>query len=124
MPAIDLFDDAVGNGGPDEGCGFAVVFAEVSVDRGLQVDQRAKDAALQQPAGERGKEGLDRIGPGAGSGCEMKHPARMAGEPSAHFGMLVDGIVVEDRMDEFAGRHRGLERFRKRMNSWWRWRAM
>ena len=105
MPSIDLLDDAVGIGGPDEGFGFAVVFAEVAVDRGLQVDQRAKDAALQPPAGERGKEGLDRIGPGAGSGCEMKHPAGVPGEPSAHFGMLVGGIVVEDGMDEFAGRH-------------------
>ena len=109
MPAIDLLDDAVGIGGPDKGFGFAVVFAEVAVDRGLQVDQRAKDAALQSPAGERGKEGLDRIGPGAGSGCEMKRPAWMPGEPSAHFGMLVGGIVVEDGMDEFASRHGGLD---------------
>jgi len=31
--------------------GFAVVFAEVSVDRDLQVDQRVKDAALQSTAG-------------------------------------------------------------------------
>src|SRR6516164_8845928 len=109
MPSIEGLDDAVGIGGPDEGCGFAVVFAEVSVDRGLQVDQRAKDAALQPPAGECGKEGLDGIGPGAGGGCEMKHPAWMASQPSAHLGMLVGGIVIEDRMDQFAGRHGGLD---------------
>ena len=63
MPSIDLLDDVVGIGGPDEGFGFLVVLTEVAVDRGLQVDQRAKDAALQPPAGERGEEGLDRIGP-------------------------------------------------------------
>ena len=51
MPSIDLLDDAVGIGSPDEGFGFAVVFAEVAVDRGLQIDERAKDAALQSPAG-------------------------------------------------------------------------
>ena len=39
----------------------------------------------------------------------MKRPPRMAGEPGAHVGMLVNGVVVEDRMDEFAGRHRGLD---------------
>ena len=57
MPPIDLLDDAVGIGGPDEGLGFAIVFVEVAVDGGLQVDQRAEDAALQSPAGERGKKG-------------------------------------------------------------------
>jgi len=50
------------------------VLAEVAIDRGLQVDQRAEDAALQSPAGEGGEEALDRIGPGARGGCEMKRP--------------------------------------------------
>jgi hypothetical protein len=49
-------------------------------------EQRAKDAALQPPAGQRGEEGLYRIGPGAGGGREMKRPARMPGEPGAHPG--------------------------------------
>src|SRR5690348_5913272 len=109
MPSIDLLDDTVGIGGPDKGFGFAVVFAEVSVDRGLQVDQRAKDAALQSPAGERGKEGLDRIGPGAGGGCEMKRPAWMPVEPGAHLGVLVSGVIVEDSVDELAGGHGGFD---------------
>ena len=52
MPTIDLLDDAVGIGGPNKGFGFAVVLAEIAVDRGLQVDERAEDAALQSPAGE------------------------------------------------------------------------
>ena len=62
MPTIDLLDDVVGIGGPNKGFGFAVVLAEIAVDRGLQIDQRAKDAALQSPAGEGSKEGLHRIG--------------------------------------------------------------
>ena len=33
----------------------------------------------------------------------------MPREPGAHFGMLVDGIIVEDRVDQLAGRHRGLD---------------
>jgi len=96
-------------GGPDEGLGFAVVLAEVAVDRGLQVDQRVEDAALQAPAGERGEEGLDRIGPGARGGREMERPARVPGEPGAHLGVLVGGIVIEDRVNELAGRHGGLD---------------
>ena len=105
MPSIDLLDNVVGIGGPGDGFGFAVVFADVSLDGGLQVDQRAEDAALQSPADEGGKEGFHRIGPGAGSRREMKHPVGVPGEPGAHFGMLVGGVVVEDGMDEFAGRY-------------------
>ena len=67
---IKLLDDTIGVGGPDKGFGFAVVLAEVSVDCGLQVDQRAKDAALQPPAGERGKEGFDGIGRGTKVGVK------------------------------------------------------
>ena len=50
-----------GIGGPDEGFGFAVVLAEVTVDRGLQIDQRAEDTTLQTPASEGREEGLDGI---------------------------------------------------------------
>ncbi len=43
----------------------------------------------------------------------MKRPPWMAGEPGAHFGMLVDGVIVEDRVDQFAGWHRGLDPVQK-----------
>ena len=46
MPTIDLLDDAVGIGGPNKGFEFAVVLAEIAVDRGLQVDERTENAAL------------------------------------------------------------------------------
>jgi hypothetical protein len=46
------------------------------------------------------------LGPGARGRGEMEHPAGMPREPGAHLGMLVDGIVVEDRVDQFAGRDR------------------
>ena len=113
MPSMDLRDDAVGIGSPDEGFGFAVVLAEVSVDRGLEIDQRVEGAALQPPPGERGEEALDRIGPGAGGGHEMKRPARVPGEPGTHLGVLVGGIIVEDGVDQLAGRHGGLNPIEK-----------
>jgi hypothetical protein len=36
-----------------------------------------EDASLQTTTGERGEEGLNRIGPGAGGGREMKRTARV-----------------------------------------------
>jgi hypothetical protein len=39
--------------GPAEGLGLGVVLGDVSVDRGLQVDDRVEAAALQTAAGER-----------------------------------------------------------------------
>ena len=64
VPALDLFDDAIGIGGPDEGFGFVdCVSPRIAVDRGLQVDERAEDAALQAPPGQRGEEALDGIEP-------------------------------------------------------------
>jgi hypothetical protein len=39
----------------------------------------------------------------------MERPARVPGEPRAHLGVLVSGIVVEDGVNELAGRHGGLD---------------
>jgi hypothetical protein len=41
----------------------------------------------------------------------------MAIEPSAHLGMLVSGVVVEDDVHGLAGRHLGIDGVEKRMNS-------
>jgi hypothetical protein len=62
VPSIDLFDDAIGISGPDEGLGFAVVPAEVAA------------------TGERGEESLYRIRLGAAGGCKMRLSARAASE--------------------------------------------
>ena len=89
MPTIDLLDDVVGIGGPNKGFGFAVVLAEIAVDRGLQVDQRMEHTALQASAGQRGKKAFERIGPGARGRGEMKDPARVSGEPSANLRSVI-----------------------------------
>ena len=31
--------------------------------------------------------------------------ARVPGEPGAHFGMLVDSVIVEDYVNKLSGRH-------------------
>ena len=83
-----FLDDPVGIGRPDKRLGFAIVFAEVPVDPGLQVDERVEGALLQALADERGEKSLDHIGPGAVGGREMKRPARVPGEPGAYLGCL------------------------------------
>ena len=40
----------------------------------------------------------------------MEGPARVPVEPRHHLGVLVGAIVVEDDMDQLAGRHRRLDR--------------
>jgi hypothetical protein len=47
----------------------------------------------------------------------VEGPAGMAGQPCAHLGMFVGGIVVDDGMDHLSLRHLRLEVLRKRMNS-------
>jgi hypothetical protein len=51
MPTIELFDDAVGIGGPDERFGFAVVLAEIAIDCRLEVNERV-EAALPPTSGD------------------------------------------------------------------------
>ena len=47
VPSSDGGDDFVWIGGPGEGLRFLIVLFEEAVDRGLQVGDRSKDAALE-----------------------------------------------------------------------------
>ena len=69
------------------------MFGKVSIDRRLQVDNRAEDAA-----GGRG---------------EVKGPTRMARQPGQHLRMLVGGVVVEDDVDRLVGGKLALESVEK-----------
>src|SRR6188472_4629962 len=81
-----------------------VGLVEIAVDSGLGVDDRSEDAALQAPLGERGEEGLDGVEPGARGRGEVEGEARVAGEPGNHLRLFVGGVVVEDDVDDLAGR--------------------
>ena len=39
----------------------------------------------------------------------MERPARMIGEPFEDIGLFVGGIVVDDGVDDFSGRHGALD---------------
>jgi hypothetical protein len=43
----------------------------------------------------------------------MKASPRMPGEPGTHLGMPADSVVVEDRVNELASWHRGLDPVQK-----------
>ena len=46
LPACDGGKDAIGVGGPCEWLGVIVVFCDVAIDGGLEVDERAEDSSL------------------------------------------------------------------------------
>ena len=62
---VQFGEDLAGGLGPGERLGIIVMFVDVAVDRGLQVDDGVEAAALEPAPGERREEGLDRVQPGA-----------------------------------------------------------
>ncbi len=99
FPSNDLFNDAVGVGGPDEGFGAFIVGLDVAVDGFAEFGDGAEDAALEPVVGELGEEGLHRVEPGASGRGEVHVEAGMALELGPDLGMLVGGVVVHDEMD-------------------------
>jgi hypothetical protein len=63
VPAVDGGNDFVGVGSPDEGLWLMVGVVDEAVDDGLEIDDRAKDAALEPTLGELGEEALDSVEP-------------------------------------------------------------
>jgi len=53
-----------GIGGPGEGLRLLIVLCEEAVDRGLQVGDRPKDAALEPALCEGDEESVDHVEPG------------------------------------------------------------
>src|SRR6202035_2901330 len=94
--------DFVWIGGPREGLRLLIVLFEEAVDRGLQVGDGPKDAALQSPLCQGCEEALDGVEPGCGRRRKMERPSRMAFEPSSNIGMFMGGVVVDDGVDRLS----------------------
>ena len=58
---------------------------------------------------EFGKEAFDGIEPGARLRGEVEDPARVPGEPGFDLGVGMRGAVVDNGMDQLAGRDRALD---------------
>src|SRR3954451_6390167 len=79
--ALDLLEDVLRPGGPDERPRVAVGLGEEAVDRRLQLNERAEHAAFEPALGELGEETLDGVQPrGRGRG-EVEGPARVPLQP-------------------------------------------
>jgi hypothetical protein len=103
MPAPYCGDDFVGARGPCEGLGLLIMLFEEAVDGSLEVDDGAKDAALEPALGEGREEAFGGVEP----------TARMTPQPFDHLGVLVSGVVVEDGVDRLAGRDLALDGVQK-----------
>ena len=53
VPTFDGGDDVIRVGGPDEGLRMVIGFFDEAVDRRLELDDRAEDAALETAPGEK-----------------------------------------------------------------------
>src|SRR5206468_11181584 len=73
--AIELGEDGVSGFGPEEGFGAGVVLGEISIDGGLQVDDRAEHAVADALPRHLGEEVLDRVEPGGRGRGEVESPA-------------------------------------------------
>lgn len=82
------------------------MLGDVAVDRGLKVDDPAEAATFQPAPGQGGEEALDRVHPRSRGRGEVEDPARMPGQPGSHLRVLVGAVVVQDHVDQLAGRHR------------------
>ena len=88
-----------------------------SLDRGLQVGDGAKDAALQSALCEGSEEALNGVEPGSRCRVEMERPSRIAFEPSANIGMLIGALIVDDGVDRLSNGNLLLDDIEERMNS-------
>ena len=61
--ALDLGEDGLGGGGPDEGLGVLVVHAQVDLDRGDEVGDARECAAPEVLVGELAEEAFDEVEP-------------------------------------------------------------
>src|SRR5258708_8925125 len=86
-----------------------VGLGDEAVDGGLEVDDRAKDAALEAAPGEFGEEALDGIEPRARGRGEVEDEARMARQPGLDLRMLMGGVVVDDDVDDLTGGEFGFD---------------
>ncbi len=109
MTAPDGADDFVGLGDPMEGFGLGVVIDEEAIDGFLEVGDRSEDAALEAALGQDGEEALDGVGPGSRGRREVEGPARVTRQPLTDGGMLMGGVVVEDRVNDLAGGNLALD---------------
>src|SRR5665213_3386328 len=104
MPAGRSRYDGIGVRLPAERFRIDIMFGQVSVDGGLEVDDAEECAASEPALGEGGEEAFYRVQPGGAGRGKVEGHARVTGEPGDHLRVLVGSVVVEDDMHGLSGR--------------------
>ena len=117
VPASDGGDDFIWIGGPDEGLGSVVGFLEEAVDAACRSTIEWKTPRLRRRWASLAKKPSTALSQEAEVGVKMEDKAGVTIEPRANLGVLVGGVVVEDNVDDPAGRNVVSIVLRKRMNS-------
>ena len=87
------------------GFGSAFVSATKAVNGGLEIDDGAEDTTFQATSAELSEEPLDSVEPGARGWREVENETRVAIEPGANVRVFVSCMVVENDVDNLAGRN-------------------
>ena len=119
VPMLAGGDDLIGVGGPGEGP-VVVDLGEKALDGGLEIDERAKHAALQpSPVSLAKKPSMAGIEPRGRSA----YNGMCGADGGRHLGMPVGGVLSRIAWISLPAGTAGSIWFRKPMDSWWRWRA-
>ena len=86
--ALDLLDDLVGGGGPDEGFGVVVVGVDELLYRVDEFLDRGEAAAADRLVGDLAEPAFDEVQPGRAGGDEVEVEAGVLGQPGADVGVL------------------------------------
>ena len=89
------------------------MFGQISIDRRLQVDERAEDAATDALPCHLGEEVLHRIEPGRRGRGEVKVQRGWRANQASTLGCLLGGVVVEDDVDRLVGDNLALDSVEK-----------
>jgi hypothetical protein len=96
---LDLVEDGVCGGGPDEGAGFGLVAVAERLDPGDQIGNGGERAPSNGFLRDDVEPDFDLVEPGSVGRGEVDVVARPSGQPTLDLGVLMGGVVVDDEMD-------------------------
>src|SRR5437899_10129847 len=107
--SLDLPEDRIRGGGPEEGASVAIVVLHELIDLGHELREAGKGAAADGALRDERKPALNLIEPGRVGRREVEVVAGMPGEPAAYLGVLVGPVVVHDEVHVEVRRDLGVE---------------
>jgi len=97
--SLELVEDGVCGGGPNEGLGVGVVGFDEGVDFGDKIFDGGEGSPPCCAACDQAEEAFYLVEPGGVGGREVDLPARPLCKPGFDLSVLVGGVVVDNEMD-------------------------